>query len=110
MDVFWPRVLLAEHKSAGKSLDDAESQALDYFESIDPNERPHAIITSDFARIRLLDLEAGGEPVIINTKDLANEIERFGFIAGYKKKTYDNEEEANIQAAKLSNRTINITL
>lgn len=101
IDVFWPRVLLAEHKSAGKSLDVAEHQALDYIESIDPNERPHAIITSDFAHIRLLDLEAGGEPVTINTKDLANEIERFGFIAGYKKKTYDNEEEANIQAAKL---------
>lgn len=100
IDVFWPRVLLAEHKSAGKRLDVAEHQALDYIESIDPNERPHAIITSDFAHIRLLDLEAGGEPVTINTKDLANEIERFGFIAGYKKKTYENEEEANIQAAK----------
>ena len=101
IDVFWPGVLIAEHKSAGKSLDDAEDQALDYIESIDPNQRPQAIITSDFAHIRLLDLKAGGEPVTINTTDLAIEIERFGFIAGYKKKTYDNEEEANIQAAKL---------
>ena len=101
IDVFWPRVLLCEHKSAGKDLAEAEHQALDYLDSIDASELPKAIITSDFANIRLLDLEAGGEAITIKTTDLANEIERFGFIIGYKKPTFQNEDEANVQAARL---------
>lgn len=101
IDVFWPRVLLAEHKSAGKSLDDAEAQALDYYESIDTAEQPSVIITSDFAHLRILDLESGGRAVTINTKDLVIEIEQFGFIAGYKMPHFETEEEANIEAARL---------
>jgi len=101
IDVFWPRVLLCEHKSAGKDLAQAEHQALDYLDSIDASEQPKAIITSDFANIRLLDLENGGEAITLKTSELANEIERFGFIIGYKKPTFQNEDEANVQAARL---------
>lgn len=101
IDVFWPRVLLCEHKSAGKDLAQAEHQALDYLDSIDASEQPKAIITSDFANIRLLDLEAGGEAITIKTTDLAKEVERFGFIIGYKRPRFQNEDEANIQAARL---------
>jgi len=101
IDVFWPRVLLCEHKSAGKDLAQAEHQALDYLDSIDASEQPKAIITSDFANIRLLDLANGGEAITIKTTDLAKEIERFGFIIGYKKPTFRNEDEANVQAARL---------
>lgn len=101
IDVFWPRVLLCEHKSAGKDLAEAEHQALDYLPSIAEVEQPRTIITSNFANIRLLHLEPGGEAITIKTADLAKEIERFGFIIGSKKKTFQSEDEANVQAARL---------
>jgi hypothetical protein len=83
IDLFWPGVIAVEHKSAGKDLAAAEQQCLDYLEGLPQAELPAAIVCSDFARIRVLDLTSGEPAVEITTKDLAKEIERFGFIAGY---------------------------
>jgi hypothetical protein len=58
-DVFWPGVLLVEHKSAGFDLDKAEKQARDYLLSLDNAMRPPVFIVSDFARIRIVDVFAG---------------------------------------------------
>jgi len=101
IDYFWPRILLVEHKSVGKNLDEAEAQALDYLDSISQSELPNVIITSDFTNIRLLFLRSNGDSVTIKTADLSREIERFGFILGQKKASFENEEEANVQAARL---------
>ena len=57
IDLFWPGVLLAEHKSAGKDLDAAFDQATDYFAQLKPREVPRYVIVSDFEHIRLYDLE-----------------------------------------------------
>ena len=57
IDLFWKGVLIVEHKSRGKSLDKAYSQALDYFSGIAERDLPKYVIVSDFARIRLYDLE-----------------------------------------------------
>ncbi|MDA8260816.1 MAG: N-6 DNA methylase [Betaproteobacteria bacterium] len=56
IDSFIPGKLIVEHKSRGKSLDSAFTQATDYFLALPEPERPRYIITSDFARIRLYDL------------------------------------------------------
>ena len=102
IDLYWPGVLIAEQKSAGKNLDEAEKQALDYLSEIKQSDFPGLVITSDFARIRILDLESKDpKPVEIKTADLGKEYERFLFIAGYAKQTFEQEIEANVEASEL---------
>jgi hypothetical protein len=102
IDLYWPGVLIAEQKSAGKDLVEAEKQALDYLTSIRQSDFPGLVITSDFARIRILDLEAKDpKPIEIKTADLGKEYERFLFIAGYAKQTFEQEIEANVEASEL---------
>ena len=60
IDSFIPGKLIVEHKSKGKDLDAAFDQASEYFLSLKEEDRPRYIITSDFARIRLYDLQSGG--------------------------------------------------
>ena len=55
IDLLWPGTLVAEHKSAGKDLATAETQALDYLESIDIKDFPGVIVTSDFGNFRVRD-------------------------------------------------------
>ena len=57
IDLFWRGTLIAEHKSFGKNLDTAYQQALEYFEGLAERDLPQYIIVSDFARIRLYDLD-----------------------------------------------------
>ncbi len=57
IDLFWKGVLLVEHKSRGKSLDKAYSQALDYFGGLKDYELPKYVLVSDFERFRLHDLD-----------------------------------------------------
>ena len=59
IDLFWRGVLLVEHKSRGKSLEKAYTQALDYFPGIVERDLPKYVLVSDFARFRLYDLEEG---------------------------------------------------
>lgn len=40
IDMYWPGTLVWEQKSAGKSLEDAENQALDYLYDLARNESP----------------------------------------------------------------------
>ena len=102
IDLYWPGVLIAEQKSAGKDLKEAEQQALDYLTEIKQSDFPGLVITSDFARIRILDLEKKDpKPVEIKTADLGKEYERFLFIAGYAKQTFEQEIEANVEASEL---------
>ncbi|MBF3831164.1 class I SAM-dependent DNA methyltransferase [Burkholderia pseudomallei] len=56
IDSFIPGLLIVEHKSKGKDLHSAFSQASDYFTALPEGERPRYIIVSDFARFRLYDL------------------------------------------------------
>lgn len=103
IDLLWPSTLVAEHKSEGKDLAAAEEQALDYLESIDVKDFPGVVITSDFAHFRVRDLGGDNTPYTFPLEKLATEIDRFGFIAGYKQRKFGDreEEEANVKAAKL---------
>ena len=56
IDVFWKDTFLVEHKSAGKDLDAAETQAREYVVSLLPALRPPVVIVSDFARFRIVDI------------------------------------------------------
>src|SRR6266849_6217997 len=61
IDLFWPGIVLVEHKSLGKDLGKAESQAFRYIQDLAREGRekeiPRYVIVSDFARIALHDLE-----------------------------------------------------
>lgn len=106
IDVWWPGVLIAEHKSAGRSLADAEEQALDYLAGVDPDATPGVVITSDFGHMRVRDLDGDNEPFEFPMTDLVREIDRFGFIAGYRARAFtaEQEEAANVKAARLMGR------
>lgn len=55
IDVFIPAVVLIEHKSAGKNMDEAEEQARGYIESLKKELRPDWIIICDFVNWRLVN-------------------------------------------------------
>ena len=57
IDVFWKGVMIAEHKTRGKNLDKAYLQAKDYFPGLKDAELPKYVIVSDFAKIRVYDLD-----------------------------------------------------
>ena len=59
IDLFWPGTLLVEHKSRGKDLVRAHTQALDYFPGLKERDLPRYVLVSDFAQLRLYDLETG---------------------------------------------------
>jgi hypothetical protein len=61
LDLFWPAILVVEHKSVGEDLDDVRSQSLRSIWGLATagryDEIPRYVMLSDFARISLLDLE-----------------------------------------------------
>ncbi len=61
IDLFWKGMLLVEHKSRGKDLDKAYTQAFDYFPGIKDRDLPKYVLVSDFERFRLYDLEENTE-------------------------------------------------
>ncbi len=98
IDLFWPGTLLVEHKSKGKDLAKAYTQAIDYFPGLLEKDLPKYILTSDFSRFRLHDMETGKE-TDFDLKDLSKHVNLFAFIAGYEKQHIREEDPANRQAA-----------
>jgi len=100
IDLFWKGTLLVEHKSKGKNLDAAFEQATDYFHGLKEEELPQYILVSDFERFKLYDLDESKD-YEFDLKDLHKNIKLFGFIAGYQKRTFKDEDPVNIKAAEL---------
>ena len=101
IDVFWPRVLLIEHKSAGKSLDKAEEQAREYLVSLEASKRPPVFIVSDFKRIRIVEVFAG-TTVEFPLEELPKNLHRFeSLFEGYIAHATRVEASADSQAATL---------
>ena len=100
IDLFWPGVLLVEQKSAGHNLADAYGQAGDYFDALPERERPRYILVSDFQKFELHDLDTR-EQTDFTLKDLPSHVENFGFILGVERKTFRDQDPANIKAAEL---------
>lgn len=98
IDLLWPGKLLAEHKSRGKDLDSAYLQALSYFDGLPDKDLPQYVIVSDFASIRLHDIDAGTQHDVA-LKDLHKHINLFSFIAGYLPQKIRAEDPVNIRAA-----------
>ena len=69
IDLLWKGVLLVEHKSAGKNLDMAYKQAVDYFPGLADHDLPKYICVCDFRNFRLIDLDEQSE-IRFELKDL----------------------------------------
>lgn len=98
IDLFWPGVLLVEHKSRGKDLDKALNQAMSYLSGITERDLPQLIVVCDFARFRIHSLETQ-ETVEFLLEDLHKEVYRFGLLAGYKVQRINAQSPVNIRAA-----------
>ncbi len=98
IDLFWAGMLLVEHKSRGKNLDEAMEQALAYLPGIAERDLPQIIVVCDFARFRVRQL-ATGETREFALQDLHKHIRLFGFVAGYKTQTIAPQDPVNIKAA-----------
>jgi hypothetical protein len=97
IDLLWKGTLLVEHKSAGKDLDSAYRQARDYFPGLKDRDLPHYVAVSDFARIRLYDLDSDAEHEFA-LKDFPKNVRLFGFVAGYQTRSYGEEDPVNVRA------------
>ena len=103
IDLFWPGVLIVEQKSAGRDLTKAYDQAGEYFDALTERDRPRFILVSDFRTFELHDLDERTE-VRFSLRDLPAHVEHFGFILGVQKRTFRDQDPANIQAAELVGR------
>ncbi len=107
IDYFWPGKMIIEHKSRGKDLDSAMDQVMKYvlwledYNADHPSDTiplPRYVIVSDFKRIRIMDLEARTDDTF-KLNELADNVEYFGFLAGYVKKRIEGQHPVNIKAA-----------
>lgn len=98
VDLFWPGMLLVEHKSRGKDLNMALDQAMGYLPGIAERDLPQVIVVCDFGYFRVRDL-ASGDTREFSLKDLHKHVRLFGFIAGYKTQEIKAQDPVNIRAA-----------
>jgi hypothetical protein len=118
IDLFWPGILLVEHKSFGEDLRKAETQAFQYIRDLasDPSRRdeiPRYIIVSDFARIALHDLEPEEQrdlPLFDKKRGVTHEfpladfhrhVQHFAFIPGYQQHKFQEQDPINIEAVEI---------
>jgi hypothetical protein len=100
IDLLWKGTILIEMKSLGKNLDKAYQQAIDYTHGLKQHELPKYILVSDFKHFRLHDLEED-KHIEFKLNNLVNNVQHFGYLLGYQKKVYKEQDPANIKAAEL---------
>ncbi len=101
IDLFWKGNLLVEHKSKGKNLDKAYTQALNYFNGLKNEELPKYVLVSDFEKFRLYDLDERTE-VEFHLNELHKNTRLFRFMIGLPKiQDLKPEDPINRDAAEL---------
>ena len=98
IDAFIPGKVIIEHKSRGKDLDAAFSQAGDYFLALTEAERPRWIIVSDFARFRIYDLSKDTQ-VEFGIADLSEKADKLAFLFPQEDVEADDERPLDRTAA-----------
>lgn len=102
IDLLWKGTLLIEHKSLGRDLSKALTQAFDYFPGLKPEELPRYVMVCDFNQFELHDLEpATPESPRVHRFTLAQlpaHIHLFSFIAGYTIRPIRENDPVNQQA------------
>ena len=111
IDALIPGKALIEMKSAGKDLDRAEEQALDYIHDLADVETPRLLIISDFRHVRIVDLDSematdgSGDAgrTEFRLAQLPDHVDDLKFLAGYGMVQVGSreQEEASIRAARV---------
>lgn len=102
IDLLWKGQILIEHKSRGKDLEKAFEQAKSYLPNLKDHELPRYILVSDFAFFHLYDLEEADETkqkTVFKLSELVNYLPLFGFMAGYEKRVFKEQDPVNVEAA-----------
>jgi len=100
IDLLWKGMILIEMKSRGKNLDKAYEQAKEYIHGLEEHELPKFILVSDFENFILYDLEEDNT-IEFKLNELVKNVNHFGYIIGYQKKVFKEQDPANIKAAEL---------
>ena len=114
IDLFWPGIVLVEHKSSGQDLGRAQSQAFRYIQDLAREDRhteiPRYVIVSDFARFALHDLEPEDQKELplfdqwrvrtdqFELSEIHHHVREFAFLKGEKPVRLDPEDPANEKA------------
>jgi hypothetical protein len=111
IDALIPGKALIEMKSAGKDLNKAEEQALDYIHDLTDVETPRLLIISDFHHVRIVDLDSematdgSGDAgrTEFQLAQLPDHVDDLKFLAGYGMVQVGSreQEEASIRAARV---------
>jgi hypothetical protein len=100
IDLFWPKVLLVEQKSAGRDLSKASEQAGEYFDALKSADKPRYQLVCDFQNFELLDRDTR-EMSFFKLADLPDKIEQFNFIRGLERREFKDQDPVNIKASEL---------
>jgi N-6 DNA Methylase len=100
IDLFWPGTLIVEQKSAGKDLFKAQLQASEYFNWLPERDQPRYILTCDFQRWKLIDLDNNGHEIPFTLPELHKHVTDFDFMLG-RRVTFKTQASVTIKAAEL---------
>ena len=100
IDLFWPGTLIVEQKSAGKDLYKAQLQASEYFNWLPQRDQPRFILTCDFQRWKLVDLDDNGRELSFTLPELHKHVTAFDFMLG-RKVSFETQASVTIKAAEL---------
>ncbi|MCK4712462.1 MAG: hypothetical protein KAT26_06245, partial [Marinosulfonomonas sp.] len=103
IDLYWPKVLIVEQKSAGRDLTKAATQAGEYFDALPDDQKPRYQLVCDFQNFELLDRDTR-QTITFKLADLPAHVEKFGFIIGLERRTFKDQDPVNIKAAELVGR------
>ena len=103
IDLFWPGVLLAEQKSAGRDLDKAAEQAGEYFDALPDEEKPRYQLVCDFQNFHLLDRDER-QKTSFTLAELSANLEAFKFMLGEDSAAYEKQKALSIDASRLMGR------
>lgn len=107
IDLLWPGLFMAEHKSKGRDLGEATQQALEYVQVLEEHERPQWVAVSDFGQVRLEEV-ATGEAHQFALDELPRQVERFAFLIGKQLRHQRESDPVNVKAAQQMSKLHNL--
>lgn len=99
VDLFWPGRLIAEQKSAGRDLNVAMQQALDYLPAMPDHELPRAVVVSDFQSFDIARIDGKGKSASFALDDLPKRVKLFDFLFDLDTSRLDEQNPVNVKAA-----------
>ncbi|GHT10988.1 methylase [Planctomycetales bacterium] len=101
IDLFWKGHILIEMKTPGKNLQKAYQQAKTYASALLAKDLPRGILICDFGNFHYYDLTKDAELHAFTLDELPQNIDLFGYLAGYRDVELKEADPVNIEAAEL---------